>query len=451
MSDAAASSATGFATLAEWGASLRFDDIPYDVKGRAALVLVDDLGAAVGSRHEPELQRMARLLPAGAPEATVLSGEGLRTDRASAAMLNTIAANWCQLDEGHRGIMCHAGLYSVFAAAAEAEATGATVRELLRAVVISYEIVCRFAQTWRFQPPTLHPHAAWSAIGAAAAVAALRRLDVGRFNLALSSAATTSMAGPFAHGPRGALIQNTWAGLGVWTGFRCVDWSGLGIGGLPSSPYDVFATVLSSQCGPEALTASLGTDWALRGGYHKLYSCAQQSHAAVEAMLRLCTRWPPGKGPANVTEITVDVHQLALAMDNRQPLTTLAARFSVPHVVATVCILGRADAEAFAVETLNHPEILRIREMVQLRLFEPSMAWPHDRPARLRVVLDDGTMLVETCLSAEGGPDRPFTSDIILRKAALVTQDVYPRFTRTANGLVAVSNSILEKKWDDIL
>lgn len=437
--------------LVEWAASLTFDDIPDDVKQRAALVVADDLASAVASRNEPEVQKLAEHLPAGLPEATVFLGHGMLTDRASAAMINAIATNWCQLDEGHRTVMCHAGLYAVPAAAAEAEAGGHSARDVLRAVVISYEIVCRFAQTWSFRRPTVHPHAAWSSLGATTAVAALRRLNASAFLDALTSSVTMALAGPFEHGIRGALIQNTWAGVGAWTGFRCVDWAGCGITGLASSPFDVLFTVLSAETDAAALTAGLGKDWALRGGYHKIYSCAQQSHAAVEATLRLVKRWPDGKGPDNVARLVVEGHRLALTMDNRNPPTTLAARFSLPHIVAAVCVLGRADVEAFAASTLDHPDIIRIREMIELRLYAPEMPWPHDRPARVTMMLDDGPTLVEECLSAEGGPDRPFPAEAILKKCAGLTRGLYPAFRRISQGLYEISDHILAEDWKKVV
>jgi 2-methylcitrate dehydratase PrpD len=437
--------------LVAWATTVSFDDIPHDVRQCAALVIADDLACAVGSGGEPEVKAIAAKLARSSPEATVMLARSIRTDRASAAMMNAIASNWCQLDEGHRNVMCHAGLYVVPAVTAEAEATGRSVQEVIRATVVAYEIVCRFAQTWRFRSPTIHPHAAWSCLGAAVAVATLRRLDAPQFMNALTASTTMAMAGPFEHGIRGALIQSTWAGVGVWAGFRCADFAECGIGGLSTSPSDVFGGLLGAHSDGSAMSVGLGCDWALRGGYHKLHSCAQQANAAVEATLQLVEKFPPAMTANDITEIIIEVHAMALTMNNRAPPTTLAARFSVPHAVAATCVLGHADAAAFSDSALHDNAIARLRNLIELKSFEPQMAWPHDRAARVRVVCHDGTTIVQECLSAEGGLDRPLSPEGIFHKCDALAGAVFPRFGRTMGNLYRMQPATLAGRWDDVV
>ena len=59
----------------------------------------------------------------------------------------------------------------------DAEARGATLGEVVRALVIGYEVAGRFARAFPFKKLVLHPHASLAAVGAAAGVAALRRHD----------------------------------------------------------------------------------------------------------------------------------------------------------------------------------------------------------------------------------------------------------------------------------
>ena len=73
----------------------------------------------------------------------------------------------------------------------------------------------------------------------------------------------------------GALVRNVWPAIGAWTGMRCVDWAGFGIGGLPRSPYDVFVDGLGAEARPEQLTDGLGREWAVEDGYHKIHACCQ--------------------------------------------------------------------------------------------------------------------------------------------------------------------------------
>jgi 2-methylcitrate dehydratase PrpD len=443
----------GMRALAAWAVGVSFEDLPADVARRAALVIADDMAAMVAARDEPELRGLhdSLLAQSGPAEATVFRGGRPRADRASAAVANGTAANWCELDEGYRKVTCHAGLYSVPAILAEAEAEGLTVEEVLRAVTVAYEIGGRFARTWQFPRVTVHPHSAWSTVGAAAGAGLARGLSEAEFLDALTSASTLTMASPFNHAMKGAMIENAWAGVAAWAGFRCVDWARCGIGGLADSPYDVFADNLGAGTHAGELTENLGGDWAVSEGYHKIFSCCQYAHSTVEATLSNVVSLPAGKGPENIEKVEVETHRMGMKLDNRAPETTLAARFSIPQIVAATCVFGHAGADAFAAPTLHMPEIRRIRERTEMRLFEPEMPPPHDRPARVTITLDDGQTVSDQCLSAQGGPDHPFPPEVILEKGATITAGVYPDFAPVLASLYALDASVLERRWDDLV
>ena len=62
-------------------------------------------------------------------------------------------------------------MYCIPALIAEAEASGAQTKEILRALLIAYEIVAKIAECFEYENLKLHGHASLAAIGAAAAVA----------------------------------------------------------------------------------------------------------------------------------------------------------------------------------------------------------------------------------------------------------------------------------------
>lgn len=140
---------------------------------RAVRVLADDLSAIIGARDEPEVARFHdRVLSrARHAEATVFRGGRPRTDRLSAAVANAVAADWLELDEGYRHTPCHAGLYVLPALLAEPETRNLAFGELIRALVLGYEIVTRVARGWTPKAMNMQSHGRYSAIGAAAAVA----------------------------------------------------------------------------------------------------------------------------------------------------------------------------------------------------------------------------------------------------------------------------------------
>jgi 2-methylcitrate dehydratase PrpD len=201
--------------------------LPAVIRKRAALVLIDDVGAAVAaSANRRSPPRAISKPPAAAQtEATIFAPGAPRADRLAAAVANGMAATWAELDEGYRLAPCHAGAYVWPALVAEAEARGARVDETLRALAIAYEITARFARAFPFPQMTVHPHAAFATIGAAAGVALMRRLDGAQLLAAVSGAASMAFAGPYGHAIDGALARNAWTAAGAWIGFRSVDWA----------------------------------------------------------------------------------------------------------------------------------------------------------------------------------------------------------------------------------
>ena len=282
----------GVRELLQWAAAARQRPLPGPVRRRAALILADDLGAMVAGSDEPTVVGARRVLAASSTnaEATVFAGGALRADRYTVATMNGMAATWCELDEGFRAAPCHAGAYALPALLAEAEASGAMVDDVLRTLAIAYEITARFALAFPFKIMTVHPHAAFATIGAAAGASLARSQDARTLLDSVSGATSMAFAGPYSHAIDGALVRNAWTSAGAWVGLRSVDWAEIGIGGLAETPYDVFVGGFGNDAEPPALTSDLGDAWAVTNGYHKVFACCQYAHAAIEASLALYAR-----------------------------------------------------------------------------------------------------------------------------------------------------------------
>jgi 2-methylcitrate dehydratase PrpD len=448
-----ARSAAAFGTLLSWAAEAVRTPLPEPVRRRAALILADDLGAMVAGAAEPQVAsaQAGFARTSKVPEATVFAKEAPRLDRYSAAAANGMAATWCELDEGFRGVPCHAGAYALPAIIAEAEACDATVENVLDSLAIAYEITTRIAQAFPFTTPlTVHPHASYAAIGAAAGAALLRKSDAATLLAAVSGAATMSFAGPYNHAIEGALVRNAWTSAGSWIGLRSVDWAEAGIGGIATTPYEVFVGAFGTGCAPDALTDGLGERWAVASGYHKIWACCQYAHSAIEATLDLHARLAPsGRRSADITEIVVETHPLGLTLTTVEPRTTLAAKFSMPHAVAASAVMGTGGQKAFTDATLADPEIAALRRCVKLALHQDLGAWPNDRPARVSWRFSDGATWTAACNSARGGADQPFDQAILLNKLVEATCENFPDMAKTLATIVACEPGALRCSWRD--
>jgi 2-methylcitrate dehydratase PrpD len=439
--------------LCDWAVHTDLAVIPEHVLTRATRVLADDLGAIVGARDEPEVKCVhAKVLARNAvAESTIFRGGRRQTERTWAAVANAVAADWLELDEGYRLAPCHAGLYTLPALLAEAEATNLRFDAMLRVLVLAYEMVTRVARAFTPRAYTMQSHGRYSALGAAAATALARDVDAEMLHAAVTSAATLVGPSPRNHLVSGALVRNVWPAVGAWSGMMSVEWAECGIAGAKGAIHDVYATIFGGDAHPAMLTEGLGTSWAILDGYTKMYACCQHLHSAVEAILDLRPALLERGGASAVEAIEVETHPLALPLANPRPETTLGAKFSMQHAVGAALVMGTGGADAFMSGTLREPAIGALRERVLVRPYAPLPAPPDDRPARVRVTLRDGGTLVSECLSAAGGPDRPFPSPMLDAKVQALTGAVYPNMAPTILRLAEPRYAREAGGWADVV
>lgn len=438
--------------LTRWAADCSWETMPAPVRRRAAAVLADDFGAIVAARNEPQVSRFHDLTlnRVAAPEATVFRGGRARTDRMWAAAANAVAACWLELDEGYRPVPCHAGLLVLPALMAEAEATRLPVQDVLRCLTLGYEIVTRIARCWHSPALVVHTHAQFCAIGAAVGVALARRLEADALFDVLAMASTFINVGPRTHALSGAFVRNAWPAAGACNGLMSVELQACGFNGNPDAPLDVFSSILNSPTQPACLSDGLGDHWAVLDGYTKPYSCCQHTHSAVEAALSLHRELPAD--PENQIEtVTVETHELATRLLNRAPQTTLAARFSLPHVVAASLLYGDAGPAACEASMLGNPAIAALRERMEVRLLTPATPPPHDRATRISLVLRDQTRLQSTCLAALGSPDRPLSEAAFAAKLRAATAEAYPHAFSTLSGLMSLEPAVVRAGFDSLV
>jgi 2-methylcitrate dehydratase PrpD len=346
---------------------------------------------------------------------------------------------------------CHAGLYVLPALLAESETRNLAFGEMLRALILGYEIVTRVARAWTPRAMNMQSHGRYSAIGAAAAVALARGMDADRLVAALGTAVTLTGPSPRNHLAEGILARNVWPASGAWSGSMAVEWAECGIAGAPGAFFDVYSTVLGGEAHPQRLVEELGKRWAVEDGYTKIYACCQHLHSAVEATVAMRERVLALGSFDAIAEVRVETHALALPLVNLRPETTLGAKFSMPHAIAAAIVTGSGGAEAFAAGTLAEPAIGRLRARVRVAPWTGRLDPPNDRPARVTVEFRDGGTVEAECLSAAGGPDRPLPPETVFAKVTALASPVYPKMRSIFESLAALPAVRMQSGWADIV
>lgn len=167
----------------------------------------------------------------------------------------------------------------------------------------------------------------------------------------------------------------------------------------------------------------------------------------MEASLALHARLGGQQAADALEEIVVETHPRALALTAVEPPTVLAAKFSIPQAAAAVAVLGTGGAQAFDTAATANPAIGALRHRVRMLPFPGIAAPPNDRPARVTWRFRDGTARTETCLSASGGPDRPFGEDILMLKFAETAGTTFPAMQPVLAGILAGGDTALAQPW----
>jgi len=404
--------------LSDWASSLRYEDIPNHVLQQAVLILGDNIAATLSASNEPEVNTYhSQLLnQQSGGVATIFRQGGPKTSLMNAALANGLAITWNELDDGYTRTAVHPGALSQPLILAAAQAHDLSVQEMLRAVVVSYEVGTRFARSWPETLPRLHPHGVFNTVCAAAGYASLMKFDKTLFMNALTGACTMVSPGPYSHPIQGALIRNAWPAAGAWLGHFACEMAQANIFGTPSGPYDVYQMGFGAPSKPEHLCMDLGSEWTITAGYHKLYGSCHHAHASMEAIETILTTHPTLRGGESIKSILIEVSKMAMNFNNNNPSTTLAAKFSIPHAVAATIINGASATENFLHQSMSNTSIASVRERVVMQELSNVRPWPYDRPAKVTIELVNGDKFSESCEAALGSSSRPLDPPTVLEK-----------------------------------
>jgi len=410
--------------LASVAAATRFDTLPASTVAAAKLVLLDTLGAIVAGSAMPENGQLARLAAARAPHggATVLGHRG-KSDAFWAALTNATAGVALEVDEGSRLGGGHPAIHVVPGALAVAEERRLDGPRLLEAIVAGYEVGSRIggATTAR---ANVHSHGTWGTISTAVAIAKLGGASTERVRAALNLAASMSPANTWTPALEGATIRNLYPGRSAFQGILAVELERCGFTGLGDAPSDVYGTILADRFEPALAVAGLEAVGRGDGGrgayrieqnYFKLHACCRFNHFALDAVaaLRSAHRLDAG----DVEKVEIVTIPFAVRMGEPAPLSSLAARFSIPWAVSASLVLGRTDPSAFDANALADERIRALARRVEIST-DPEMSPRRaDAPtAHVRLVLRGGKILERTTSVVRGDTLSPVPRDEITAK-----------------------------------
>jgi len=423
--------------LARFVVALEPTGLPAPVVEKAGLLALDTLGCSLAAARY-DFGRAARATAerlGGKPESTVVGG-AVRVAAANAVLANATLAHGLDFDDTREDAIVHTGSVAVPTSLAVGEATGASGRATLTAIVAAVEVMCRvgLAVPGKFHARHYHPTALAGTFAGAAAAGKLYRLTedelVRAFGICGSQAA--------------GIIE--YLADGSWTKRLHPGWAahaGVVAALLAQSGFTGPETVFEGEHGfyrafagdvqferLEELLASLGRVWELEQLTFKPYPCGSIAQPYMDCALRL--REMRGVRPEDIVEIRCrtaagPVPRLWEPLASKHtPQNGYAAKFSLPYLLAVILTRGRASLAEFEDDVVRDPALLALAARVGYEL-DSTIDYPRQFVGHVRVRLKDGRVVEEWQDHPRGGPDSPMAPDEIEAKfrgnASLVMSD----------------------------
>ncbi len=392
-----------------------WDDIPETVRRHAKLVLLDTLGVILAGSEQPEVQQLRnRLIAPGGQGATVLARGCPTADPRTAALLNGIAGRSIELCEGHRYVPCQGAVQVVPAMLATSEWSNRSGREALTTLILGYDVAARIAAC--LTPRALaHQNGQAPLIGAVAAGARLRGLNVDETSCALRIGATLVLTPSYTNAVAGATVLNVAGGMSGFAGTLAPDLALAGFEAQRDALEEAFTHLVGDGFQPDKMLEELGKRWEIARNYFRLRACCNPIYAALEALEEALAELHPS--PDQIDRIDVATYRFASVMRNPDPKNYFAAKYSLPHAAAAVVVRGNAGYGSFTEAMVHDPLIAALRHRVHITEDAQFTALaPQLKPARVTLILKDGRETTCTCESPRGDFQRPYQESEVREK-----------------------------------
>ena len=409
--------------LAAW--STRPLQISDEVREAALRHILDGLGtalAAVRTRAVEPVLAVSRDL--GGPAESLVLGDRDPIGAPAAALANGALVHALDFDDTHAGGLVHATAVVLPAALAVGQQLGASGTDVLDAVVVGYETVCRIAAAapHGFHARGLHATMVAGVFSSAVVTARLMTLDEERTVAALGIAGS-SAGGLLAFLSTGASTKQLHPGLASQAGIVAARLAAAGATGpdtVLDGAHDIYESLATGPVDRASIVDGLGVRWETTRIGIKPYAACQLSHAAIDAAR--AARRAGNFALADVVEVVVDVHPDSAGIvcddsrDLSRPASPYAAKFSLPWCVAALLVDGRLTLGTFSSASIARIEIGDLARRVRWRpLLAPTTA-AANAPGRVEVRLRDGREIVGSVPCSSGGGEQPLTRQQLLAK-----------------------------------
>ncbi len=426
-----------------------------EATGRAILDATGVMLAASGM--SPDVAPFIALAEGSGGPCSIL-GVGARTSAAMAAFANGAMGHALDYEDAFDPAPCHPNAAAMPAAIAMAQQLGAegapvSGAEFVTAIAIGCDLVCRMGLSLRqtMEESGWYPPPILGAFGAAAAAARLARLSPDQVRDALSLILCQATApGEIKHS-EGTVIRAVREAFPAQAAVTSVLLARGGVRGF-ETPLEgkggFFRLYVDGRYEEADLLDGLGERFHIDRLSFKPWPACRGTHAYIELALELQAKGRFGWRDVEAITLTTGVVQRMLIEPlarKRAPVTAIDAKFSLPFTVALALVRGDVTLDDFDAASLGDPDVLALAARVSAA---ERADWGREKASAgaMSIALRDGRKLEAELADALGSPDRPLSTERLVRKfvgcAGRAQRPVAPEDARTLAGQLLAIHAV---------
>jgi len=440
----------------------RFEALPASAVNKAKELVLDSLGSMIGSRDVNSSKIATEVaLELGGPAESTVVGRGKKVAAPNAAFANAIQAYAFDFIDDHNESNSHPSAATIPASLALGEKFQRSGKELIEAIALGNELVCRLGASFlgKTYYQGFHPSSTCGMFGATISAAKLLKLN--REQTVWSMGIAGSMAaGLMEWKAGGSVTKRLQAGHPAMCGIIAAMMAQKGYDG-PDTIFegkDGFLNAYSYQREYDAkiITDNLGEKWDFTTSSIKVYPCCRYSGGHIDACLEIVNKHHPD--PKKIKKIFIRGNKYTLILltepleRKMEPLTVVDLQFNMPFQAAIAFARGKVGVDEFTMETAREPQIRALMKKVEwVEDAEFERRYPEHYSSAVTVTMEDGTECSSVVDDPKGDWRNPVTHEDIKNKFNGLVDKIFVDKERIKGIINYVDNLETQTSISDLL
>ena len=423
--------------MVDYARGLRYDQLPAAAIHHGKRRVIDTLGGALAAYTAPPVRIARRLaLPVAGARGARVWGSLVRTSPDAAAFVNGSMLRYLDINDTYRTVDGSHPSDNLGGIVAVAEMLGASGKDLLLALTISYELQCRFVDSVPFNDN------GWDqpvpgVMACALACGRLLDLSGAEMHEALALAIIPNLCTYQARAGELSMWKGCAAANGARQGVFAALLAAEGMTG-PSEPFDgvfgLWQQTLGKPFEIKPFAAAPDGVYAIAQSSIKKYPVRDSCQLAVDTARQLREKLA-GKP---IASLKIETYRSAYkgAVEDPElwaPKTRETADHSMPVAIVVTLLDGTITPDTFNSERFKHPDVLGLIGRTKAEVLEEfTRAAPGVRNCRITAAAADGTTHVGHLEWTTADIERGLTDAEIEDKFNALNRDVIPAPERRA-------------------